>query len=257
MVNKLRIAIVGFGPFGRGVEEGLRGDVGEILIIGRDVQHLEKFSKDDGNYNPNVRVLQGEIDETIIDEALKDLEILPRDCNGSAEGETKKTVDWAVVDMGDIGMNDYVVERVAPHAGMVVVAVRNPAHIEALMKLGASWVICPDGEASERVALSIHGLEARDIVRISDNLDVFEASVDVPDSFTGISLQKILNEIGVRVLFFVRSTPIKKGRGKKVVDYKEEVFDPKDLSYRISEEDMLMRVRGAFSQVKKLAKELK
>lgn len=267
MAKKLCVAIIGFGPFGRAVEENLRGDVSEILIVGKESQHLEKFSQGNAIYNPNVRVLRGEIDETLIDEALEDLGVLPpliKIKNGNSgskkeaqEAKKRKIIDWAIIDMADTGMNDYVAEKVSPYVEMLVVATRNPAHVEALTKLGANWVICPEEEASERVALSVEGLKARDVVKVSDSLDSFEASMDVPDSFTGKSLSEIQDDFDIRVLFLVRSTPQRKGRSKKVAGYEEELIDPEALFYRIHEYDTLMRVRGSMSALRKFAQKIK
>lgn len=258
MAKNLRVVIIGFGPFGREVEQLIRGEVSELLIIGREAQHLEQFNKDDENNNENVRVLRGEVDETSINQALgwgeDGLKIIPPpdEEGGETENDKKreKTVDVAIVDMADIGMNDYVVGKVSPYARLTVAAMRNSAHAESLKKLGAQLVICPEKEAAERFILTLYGLKVYDLRKISDGLREREAKIEIPEHLTGKSVLQIYEEFGVRVVYIIRSIPdIQK---KKIMGYTEELLYPLWPTYCIDVHDTLMVIHGTLSRIKRL-----
>jgi len=257
LANKLRVAIVGFGHFGHGVADRLHGDVSELLIVARRGDHIEDLTKEE-DYIPSVIILEGDIDGTSIDSALRKLDILPSNENGdNAKNENSAdSIDVVIVDLGD-EWNDKVVAKVRSHSKKTIIipAIRDPANIEELEKLGASWVVCPPMEAAERTVLRLHGLKVHDIVKVSVNLH--EATIDVPDDFTGLSMRQIKDEFGVRVIFIIQSVPERKGRGKKVLGYKDKEFIPEDLDYHISGEDTSMRVLGTFSQLKRLGDKIR
>lgn len=261
MAKDLRIAIVGLGPFGREAEKILSGDVRELLIVAKDSTYLEKFTRPE-SYNPNVWPLKGDIDETSVLGGLIGLEIIPPEAEAEEEKNSndidkKKTIDIAIVDMGDISgeINDFVVERISPYAETIIVPTRHPAHIKAFEKLvgkeSTLIVFCPEKEAAERIVPRVlHDLDIGDISKVSPNL--YEATIDVTEGFTGRSVRQIHEEYGVRVVFFVKSLPKHKGRKKEIIGYDYEEFFPEDASYCILEEDTSMRVLGTFSQIKKL-----
>lgn len=249
MASKPRIAIIGFGFLGREVAKLVFGEVDELFILGKKGQHLEQFSADE-RYAKEVVTLDGDIDTEIVDNALVDLGILPRNGNGDS---APQTVEVAVVDF-DFEFNDHIVRKIAKYVGKVIVSAPSPADIEDLEKDGADLVVCPNHDAALRIFLNIMNPGIKDIVQVSD--EYFEATVSLPESFNGKTVKDISDSSEVRVVFITRSMP-QMGRGKKVKGYtnKQELLPPN--SRVLKEEDSDIRVIGTMKQIRKLERVLK
>jgi len=261
-----RVAIVGLGPFGKEAEKLLRGDVGELLIVAKDNSYLDQFKKD-GSTNPNVWALK-DIDEESIIEGLVRLQVLPagkeiQEDDGGNSSIIEKTLDVAIVDLAEIISDGEiilsVIKRIAPYAAVTIVPTRNPDHVGLFKGLvpdkESVLSFCPEKDAAGRIIPRVlHGLEVRDMVRILPNL--YEATLDVPESLTGFSIKQIASQFDVDVLFFIQSVEVRKGRNKKVVGYTEQKFNPKDDEYCIRKEDTAMRVTGKLARISKLGSKI-
>ena len=250
MASKPRVAIIGFGFSEREVAKLLFGEVHELFILGKKGQHLEQFI-DDERYAKEVVILDGDIDTEIVDSALVELGILPKDGDGSHNGKgdnTSKTVEVAVVDF-DPEFNDHIVRKIAGHVGKVIVSVPSPADVEDFKKDGADLVVCAPYDAALRIFLNIMNPGLEDIYRVSD--DLFEASLVLPESLNGKTIKYLCDLSGVGVVFITRSIP-QRGRGKRIKGYtsEQELFPPN--SRVLKDDDTDIRVIGTLKQIRKL-----
>lgn len=254
MAKKLRVAIIGFGPFGREVAKLLYGNVDELLILGKRGQHLEQFLEDE-RYAEKVLQLEGDIDTETVDNALVELGVLSGNGNASADGQGESKIGWsvevAVVDMtsdSESRLNSHIVKKLSGSVGKVIVSAPSSADIDDLKKDGADLIVCAHAEAALRTVHNILNPKTEDIDRVSDNL--YEASIALPEAFNGQTIAHIRESFGVHVIFIIRATP--KIRRKKVVGYhNEEILNPDD-PHVIAEEDTTIRVIGTLEQIRKL-----
>lgn len=254
MAKKLRIAIVGFGPFGREVAKLLYGEVDELFILGKKGQHLEQFLSDE-KYAENVMALDGDIDAETVDGALVELGLLPTNGNGnnSEGGDREQTAEIAVVDL-DVELNSHIVKKLFGYVGKIIVSAPSSADIEDLEKDGADLVVCAQAEAALRAVHNMMNPLAEDIDKVSENL--YEETLSLPDSANGKAIGDLVASSGVRVVFITRSMPQKRKRRKKVDSYKseEELFP--DSSRVIVDDDTEIRVIGTLPQIKQFENEL-
>jgi len=256
LANKLRIAIVGFGPFGSEVAKLLFGEVDDICILAKEGSHLEQFTKDD-RYVEKVLKLQEPIDTESVDSALVELGIVPQDIESGASGEseakTAKTVEVAIVDMfsqlpGE-DFRSHVIKKLSDHAEKVVAPAYTSAEVDDLKKDGADQVVPVYREAALRTVHSLLNPKTQDIDKVSNSL--YEANIDLIQDLTGKTVGDITREFGVGVVLVITSIPVTKGRRKKIVAYKEkELRFPPD-SYAIAENDTAIRVIGTIDQIRK------
>lgn len=258
LAKNLRVAIIGFGPFGREVAKLLYGEVDDFLILGKKAQHLEQFLEDE-RYARNVVVLEGDIDTETVDGALVELGLLPalkgsdgNGSNGNSEHHTQRA-EVAVIDL-DAELNSHIVKKLFGYVVKIIVSAPSSANIEDFEKDGADLVVCAYAEAALRTVHNMMNPLVEDTDKVSENL--YEETLSLPDSANGKTIGELMGSSGVRVIFIVQSIPRKKRMSKKIEGYvsKEELFP--DDSRVISESDTSIRVVGSLKQIKELESEL-
>ena len=268
---------MGFGPFARKVHHDLDGQASEIMVIGEDNHYLNRFK----GTGVKVLALKGEIDSDSIDESLVRMEIVTekavKEKNGIAH--RTKTVDIAIVDLEDLGkeMNNRAVEILRGFAECIVVSTRHEGEVSVLDRLGANIAVCPERDVAEIVVMRLYNEDIRDVITVLEEGDIREASVEIPEQWTGRHIKEIETMYGVRVLFITRAYPVvekKKVVGnREVIVYPGDVEDDEGIAFestdiasedsgpeaeskiaRFSGRDITARVIGPFNKIKKLSK---
>ncbi len=160
-----QFAVIGLGSFGSSMVDEISEYTGEILIVDRDPEMVERY-KD--------KVANAFIADAINEEAIK--RIIPRD------------LDAAIVDLGDSVEAAILVTNHLKKLGVksIVVKALSEAQGEVLKLVGADSVVFPDREASRRLAPMLLSSFLFNFIPLSAGLVM--AEVLLPERFKGMTL---------------------------------------------------------------------
>jgi len=158
-------AIIGLGSFGRRMVEELTEVTGEIIIVDRDQELVERF-KD--------QVCSAYITDALNEEAIR--RIIPAG------------IDAVIVDLGGSIEASILVTNYLKKIGVgeIIVKAASDQHGEVLKLLGADTVIFPDLEAARRLTPMLVSAQLFNYMPISAGLVL--AEVLLPERLAGLTL---------------------------------------------------------------------
>lgn len=174
-------AVIGLGRFGGAVARGLMAPdpetgriVNEVIVVDIDENHIQDIS-DEVTY--------------AVTADLRDSEVV-RELN-------LNECDAAIVAIGSDISTSVLITLNLKEAGCpcVIAKATNESHRRILEKIGADRVIIPEHDFGIRLAQSLSGYNAYDLVALSDKYSIAQAPI--PSSWLG----KSLTELGLRAKY--------------------------------------------------------
>jgi trk system potassium uptake protein len=211
---KGQYAVIGLGRFGSSLATTLYQAGNEVLAIDRNEERIEEY-KDHVTY----AVVADSTDE----EALKGVGIRNFDAVIVAIGDDIQASILTVLVLKELGVQKVVAKAI------------NKRHGQVLYKVGADWVVFPERDMGERVAIQLMSPNVLDYIELAKDYSIEE--VKVHPSMIG----KNLRELNLRARFNITVIAITNKREVTISPSPDRIIKEGDILVVIGENKDLDR----------------